>query len=218
MNASRKRLRSPAIRENAGSSRCPKTWMIPSAGIHPIRDAYRYWPEVAVPSPRPTRTCSIASRAFPPISSRTRGHENPASSRQILNEKRPRRGRHFAIHQFSTNSMVAEAYEPGPSPRPRSQTPRTQSNTRKRDPHRWIDDHPLFELKRAIHQPDGTLDHERRKISPGGCRRDQRYAGIVKHIPDQWRSCQDQNPMSRPVTADTTSTVFAASPCLAPVA
>src|SRR5258707_11100047 len=57
-------------------------------------------------------TCSHISRTREPKSSRARGHEKPASSRQILNEKRPWNGRHFAIHQFSTNSVVAAAYDP----------------------------------------------------------------------------------------------------------
>ena len=68
-------------------------------------------PNLAVPRARPTIICSNTSRDTFGEAVEQHGNENPAISRQMRNENRPRNGRHFAIHQLSTTPVV-DAYQP----------------------------------------------------------------------------------------------------------
>ena len=84
------------------------------------------------------------------------GNENPAISRQMRNEKRPRNGRHFASHQLSNTYVTFDAYLPmtiAHAPYPNTaNTIETEANiSATTGPH---DDRP-FELECALHQRFG---------------------------------------------------------------
>ena len=61
--AAAKRLRSSAIRENAGNNVIAPTWMMPIWGISAIRCPYRKKPKAAVLRTRPTTSASTAVRS-----------------------------------------------------------------------------------------------------------------------------------------------------------
>ena len=144
------------------------------------------------------------------------GNENPASSRQMRNEKRPRNGCHFASHQLSSTHVAADAYVPMTSAH--APYPNT-ANTIETEASVSATAGSMMTRRlnwnvRCI-SASGTLQHECRRIIP-------EFAAAIRLTRESWNSApisgeatRFPSASSRPVTKVTTITVLAASsmPC-----
>ena len=110
------------------------------------------------------------------------GNENPAISRQMRNEKRPRNGRHFAIHQLSSTHVAADAYVPmtiAHAPYPNT------ANTIETEANVSATAGPMMTRRlnwnvRCI-SASGTLEHECSSIIP-------EFAAAIRPTRESWKS------------------------------